>query len=94
MDDAHDIDAGKPQGPIKGRGAASYVHGRYAVTTTQATDDGWGSVYDAQAEASRPETVVTEERARSIVSHNDSPDVGFSASVNPYRGCEHGMTMW
>ena len=35
-------------------------------------------------------TQVTEERARSIISHNDSPDVGFSQSINPYRGCEHG----
>ena len=37
-----------------------------------------------------PDTQVTEERARSIVSRNDSPDIGFSQSVNPYRGCEHG----
>src|SRR3546814_4848467 len=37
-----------------------------------------------------PDTRVTEERARSIVSRNQSPDVGFSQSVNPYRGCEHG----
>src|SRR5258708_5463902 len=42
-------------------------------------------------ETGRPlETTVTEERARSIISHNDSPDVGFSQSINPYRGCEHG----
>ncbi|MFC5570822.1 hypothetical protein ACFPN1_12200 [Lysobacter yangpyeongensis] len=82
-------DARKPQAPIKGRGAASYVHGRYAVTTTHGTDDGWGSVYADQAEAPRPATTVTEEQARSVVSRNDSPDVGFAASVNPYRGCEH-----
>ncbi|RDZ26835.1 PA0069 family radical SAM protein [Lysobacter silvisoli] len=83
-------DARKPTSPIKGRGAASQVPGRYAVTVAQGSDDGWGSVYEALAEAPRPQTQVTEEQARSIVSHNDSPDVGFSSSVNPYRGCEHG----
>ncbi len=83
-------DAYKPRSPIKGRGAASYVHGRYAVTTTQGTDDGWGSVYADAEETPRPQTRVTEEQARSIVSRNESPDVGFAASVNPYRGCEHG----
>ncbi len=47
--------------------------------------------YDADGEpAPHPQTQVTDERARSIVSHNDSPDIGFSQSVNPYRGCEHG----
>ena len=82
--------------PIKGRGAASYVTGRYEKTTIRGEDDGWGSVYadafDEQGEplAPQPRTQVTEERARSIVSHNQSPDIGFSQSLNPYRGCEHG----
>ena len=81
----------EPQAPIKGRGAASYVHGRYAVTTTHGEDDGWGSVYEDLARCARARRPrVTEERARSIVSRNDSPDIGFAASVNPYRGCEHG----
>ncbi len=76
---------------IKGRGAASYLHGRYAVTQAHSEDDGWGSLYeDDGAAPPRPDTVVTEESARSIVSHNDSPDIAFSQSVNPYRGCEHG----
>ncbi|MDR0184457.1 PA0069 family radical SAM protein [Lysobacter arvi] len=83
-------DARKAQSPIKGRGAASYVDGRYAVTVAQGEDDGWGSVYEDLADAPGPQTRVTEERARSIVSRNDSPDVGHSASINPYRGCEHG----
>jgi DNA repair photolyase len=47
-------------------------------------------VYEDMADAPRPQTTVTEEHARSIISRNDSPDVGFAASVNPYRGCEHG----
>jgi len=83
-------DARKAQAPIKGRGAASYVDGRYAVTVARGEDDGWGSVYEDLSDAPSPQTRVTEERARSIVSRNDSPDVGHSASVNPYRGCEHG----
>lgn len=82
-------------GPIKGRGAASYVRGRFEKTVAEAEDDGWGSVYavdeDADSSASpKPRTQVTEEHARSIVSRNDSPDIPFSQSLNPYRGCEHG----
>ena len=78
--------------PIKGRGAASYVAGRYEVTTAHAEDDGWGSLHARSEEdpSPHPDTRVREERARSIVSRNDSPDIGFSQSVNPYRGCEHG----
>ena len=53
-------------------------------------DDGWGSVYQDSEELPPLLTTVTEERARSIISHNESPDVGFNQSINPYRGCEHG----
>lgn len=88
-------------GPLKGRGAASYVPGRYEKTAIEAEDDGWGSVYavdagddEAPADSARVapklRTQVTEERARSIVSRNQSPDIPFSQSLNPYRGCEHG----
>lgn len=83
-------DARKPQAPIKGRGAASRVPGRYQVTTTVGSDDGWESVYADLAETPHPATTVTEEHARTVISRNDSPDVGFAQSVNPYRGCEHG----
>lgn len=86
--DSDEPDAHTPTAPIKGRGAASYVTGRFASTAAVGVDDGWGSVYED--EAGRPQTSVTEERARSIISRNDSPDVGFSQSVNPYKGCEHG----
>jgi DNA repair photolyase len=89
-------DARKAQAPIKGRGAASYVTGRFEKTVAHGEDDGWGSVYaDAFDEDGEPlspalATTVTEERARSVISRNASPDVGFDQSVNPYRGCEHG----
>ena len=78
--------------PIKGRGAASYVPGRFEVTTAHAQDDGWNSLHarDETDPAPHPQTRVHEEQARGIVSRNDSPDIGFSQSVNPYRGCEHG----
>ena len=83
-------DARKAQAPVKGRGAASNVGGRFERSRAQGADDGWGSVYEDLAAAPRPRTQVTEERARRVISRNDSPDVGFSQSVNPYRGCEHG----
>ncbi|HEU4992291.1 MAG TPA: PA0069 family radical SAM protein [Luteimonas sp.] len=88
-------DARTPQAPIKGRGAASRVAGRFEKSVVHGEDDGWGSVYadafdDDGEPLAPPRTVVAEERARSIISRNQSPDVGFSQSINPYRGCEHG----
>ena len=82
-------------GSVKGRGAGSRVPGRFDTRLASREDDGWGSGHDfsdATGEALEPgpETVVREERARSIISRNQSPDVGFSQSINPYRGCEHG----
>ena len=72
---------------IKGRGAASNPEGRFETTAREAVDDGW----EREAEAApHPATTVTEERARTIVSRNDSPDIPFAQSINPYRGCEHG----
>jgi len=69
------------------RGARSFIQGRFETVAREPFDDGWTP--DEKDE--RPlETQVTIERARTILSHNDSPDVGFSTSINPYRGCEHG----
>src|SRR4051795_11449176 len=69
------------------RGARSFMQGRFETVARETFDDGWTP--DEKDE--RPLTTqVTIERARSIVSHNDSPDVGFDSSINPYRGCEHG----
>lgn len=72
---------------IKGRGAATNREGRYESVTHRAEDDGWCAESEP---APRPPTTVREERARSIISRNDSPDVPFEQSINPYRGCEHG----
>src|SRR5690606_4911048 len=82
-------------GAPKGRGSASWEPGRFDRRSASREDDGWGSGHDftdASGEALEPgpDTVVTAERARSIISRNQSPDIGFGQSVNPYRGCEHG----
>ena len=69
------------------RGARSFVQGRFESVAREAFDDGWTPEEPDHREL---KTSVTLERARSIVSRNDSPDVGFSQSINPYRGCEHG----
>ena len=69
------------------RGARSFLQGRFETAAREPFDDGWTPEEPDEREL---KTQVTIERARSIVSHNDSPDVGFSQSINPYRGCEHG----
>lgn len=77
---------------IKGRGSTGYLPGRFEVTVHQAEDDGWSADAEAAFEQGAPRTHVREEAARSIISRNRSPDVGFSQSLNPYRGCEHGCS--
>lgn len=79
----------------KGRGAGLNIEGRFEVWQREPLDDGWhpnpASTPDELDTASRtPKTIVTEEIAKSILSKNDSPDISFRYSVNPYRGCEHG----
>ena len=72
---------------MKLRGALSSIPGRFEILERQACDDGWRTDDEAPPEL---KTTVTEERARSIISTNDSPDVSFEQSINAYRGCEHG----
>ena len=90
MEMSRDEDARQATAPIRGRGAASRVAGRFERRELRGEDDGWGSVYADLEGAPKPATTVAEERARSIISRNRSPDIAFSQSVNPYRGCEHG----
>jgi DNA repair photolyase len=71
----------------KGRGAVSNLQGRYEVNGRERFDDGWA---DEDDEPAAFKTVVTDEIAKSILSRNTSPDIPFSVSLNPYRGCEHG----
>ncbi|AKC80224.1 MULTISPECIES: PA0069 family radical SAM protein [Xanthomonas] len=77
---------------IKGRGATGHLPGRFETTTQQPVDDGWYADDGEEFAAPALRTQVTEETARSIISRNQSPDIGFSQSVNPYRGCEHGCS--
>ena len=72
---------------IRGRGARSNASGRFEAQAREAFDDGWTP---ADPEPGQLRTTVTPEKAKVIISRNDSPDIGFSASINPYRGCEHG----
>ena len=72
---------------IRGRGARSNASGRYESDTREAFDDGWTP---DDVEPVQLTTTVSPEKAKVIITRNDSPDVGFAASINPYRGCEHG----
>lgn len=90
--------AGTAATPIKGRGSVSQMAHRFARREREPFDDGWGDASygdDASGVAgvampATPPTIVRFEDARSAISRNDSPDLGFEQTVNPYRGCEHG----
>ncbi len=70
-----------------GRGAVSNPVGRFESVGVEAVDDGWQG-----DEAPLPQlaTIVQPDASRSIITRNDSPDIPFTQSINPYRGCEHG----
>jgi DNA repair photolyase len=71
------------------RGALSQLQGRFETEAREAYDDGWTPEDEPLAPL---QTTVRIERARSIIARNDSPDIPFDQSINPYRGCEHGCT--
>lgn len=73
--------------PRPGRGALSNPAGRFESTQSVVADDGWGCLDEPLPALA---TVVLPEPARSVISRNDSPDIPFDQSINPYRGCEHG----
>jgi DNA repair photolyase len=80
-----------PAGTLKGRGTAWSIEHRFTKQASESYDDGWGTLEQAaQEEHVAPTTQIVEERAKSILSSNDSPDISFDLSINPYRGCEHG----
>jgi DNA repair photolyase len=76
-----------PLAALKGRGTATRLAHRFERDARESFDDGWEVDDDA---AAAPRTEVIWETARSIVTANDSPDIHFGRSINPYRGCEHG----
>jgi len=73
---------------LKARGARSNPAGRFEPYAREASDDGW----DLPEEERLLRTEVSLEVPRSVITRNDSPDVPFDRSLNPYRGCEHGCS--
>jgi DNA repair photolyase len=76
-----------PGTPIKGRGASWNPQNRFETLEYVVDDEAW---IDEDAPPRR--TIYLRDPSRSIIAHNDSPDIGFDSSLNPYRGCEHGCT--
>ena len=87
-------DALKPDLAVKGRGAVSNRTGRFEAQERVAVDDGWEHAAvpgdDDEDLAPSPRTSVAIDATRTIIARNDSPDIPFDRSINPYRGCEHG----
>ncbi|MBI3773407.1 MAG: PA0069 family radical SAM protein [Gammaproteobacteria bacterium] len=77
----------RPPLPPRGRGALSNPDNRYSQFSSEWIDDGWGSL--EQLETKIPTTLHVD-ASRSVISYNQSPDIPFDRSINPYRGCEHG----
>ncbi len=82
---------GEPEAAVdvqrrRGRGAQSNASGRFEAEARVAFDDGWQSL----EELPPFQTTVGVDTARKVITRNDSPDIGFDRSINPYRGCEHG----
>lgn len=72
----------------RGRGAAANPSGRFEPAQREGFDDGW----DLEEELAPLPTEVIIEKPRTIITRNDSPDIGYDRSINPYRGCEHGCS--
>ncbi len=78
-----------PKSPInlKGRGAVNNLSGRFEVYHHEHEDDGWNNL---EGLPNRLPTVLNIDTAKTVISYNQSPDIPFDRSINPYRGCEHG----
>ena len=79
-----------PPRPQKGRGAGFNPGNRFRREEREAFDDGWNAPLAEDEELPPLKTTVSIQRARTIIAHNDSPDIPFTQSINPYQGCEHG----
>lgn len=78
-----------PINPIKGRGSATHLAHRFEKDQREPFDDGWHLEEETSPGIA---TTWTWEDAKSAISRNTSPDIGFDVSINPYRGCEHGCS--
>ena len=79
-----------PDLPRKGRGAISNAVGRFEPRATLRIDDGWHREADETLPALR--THVAADASRTVIARNESPDLPFAQSINPYRGCEHVLS--
>ena len=79
--------SGKRSEPQHGRGATLNQLERFQAWQRNPEDDGWGNL---DAPISPLTTTLTQDTARSVINYNNSPDIPFDRSINPYRGCEHG----
>jgi DNA repair photolyase len=86
LDAAADLEVAVEGDRRRGRGAQSNASGRYEPLARTSFDDGWQTF----EELPPFKTTVTIDSTRKIITRNDSPDIGFDRSINPYRGCEHG----
>ena len=77
-----------PLEALKGRGSATRMAHRFERDQRERFDD--GCAHDQEDPAAAPRTEVSWETARSVIASNESPDIYFGRSINPYRGCEHG----
>ena len=75
---------------VAGRGALSNRSGRYESWSREIVDDGWGSLDESLDTLGSVATSLEVDTSRRVIARNDSPDVPFDRSINPYRGCEHG----
>ena len=76
--------------PHKGRGATVNPVGRFEKEGRELADDGWGTLEQLLDEDPSPRTEVFKDSSRKVITTNDSPDIPFEHSINPYKGCEHG----
>ncbi|WP_353212165.1 PA0069 family radical SAM protein [Rhodovarius sp.] len=79
-----------PGSQYKGRGAISNPGNRFEESAVEPLDDGWGTLSEELADLPPLATQLLREKSRTALTYNDSPDLGFDRSINPYRGCEHG----
>ncbi|MFL5990544.1 MAG: PA0069 family radical SAM protein [Rubrobacteraceae bacterium] len=76
----------EPRRSIAGRGASGNPKNRFERIEVEPDFEG------LDPKEPKPETVYLKDHSRSIIARNDSPDIGFDASINPYRGCSHGCS--